>query len=193
MLNRTIIRCTPVLVALVVASSGRAQADVSSNVVGVVLSEDGSAIKGAAVTIQSSLHPGLNRSGVTDSKGKFRFREVVPGDYTVTVESPNYTAFKQEHLQPDLGTTVDLKVTLSAPAGDESAGLGQALGLGAHAGCIGDLTSYVPPSSSRPTPSVVQVPPRNPHRQPELRAPIEIVTRPTTMLGGPPRYAEQKK
>lgn len=190
MLNRTINRCALVLAGLVVASSGRTQADVSSNVVGVVLGEDGSAVKGAAVTIRCPLHAGLTRSGFTDSKGKFRFREVVPGDYTVTIESPTYTAFQQEHVQSELGATIALKVKLSATGGN--AAFGQAPLRPAD--YIGDLTAYAPAAPSRPMPYIVAVPPKDPdHRPGELREPIEIVRRPTAMLGGPPHYAQDKK
>ncbi|HEX4823755.1 MAG TPA: TonB-dependent receptor [Candidatus Polarisedimenticolaceae bacterium] len=97
-----------------------AQSKTTSAITGMVRGQDGGAIIGAAVTIESPQLIGGARSTATDAKGGFRFPEIAPGMYTVTVVMAGYKTLKREDVRIQVGGTLDLHLDLTPFAGQET-------------------------------------------------------------------------
>ena len=103
-----------------VASSVWGQSKTTSSLTGTVKGQERDPIVGAAVTIESPQLIGGARTVVTDAKGGFRFPEIAPGEYTVTVVMSGYKTLKREQVRLPVGITLDLPMTLIAFAGEET-------------------------------------------------------------------------
>ncbi|MCG8457024.1 MAG: carboxypeptidase-like regulatory domain-containing protein, partial [Holophagales bacterium] len=89
----------PVVVAGIVLSvlilvAGSASAQTTGRVVGQTMADDGSALPGVTVTLTSQALQG-ERMQVTDNDGRFRFRSLPPGTYTVTCQLEGFTTLEQ--------------------------------------------------------------------------------------------------
>ena len=83
---------TGIVFALALSCAGLFGQTVSSSVVGSVVDPADAVVAGAAVTLTSD-DTGALRTATTDNLGTYRFTEVVPGTYNVTVKA---TGFKSE-------------------------------------------------------------------------------------------------
>ncbi|HET8772995.1 MAG TPA: carboxypeptidase regulatory-like domain-containing protein [Thermoanaerobaculia bacterium] len=80
------------LVCLLLATSALAQTQ-SGNIIGKVLSNDGSALPGVTVTVTGV---GAPLNFVSNAEGDFRFLGLHPGHYTVTAELAGFSTVKRE-------------------------------------------------------------------------------------------------
>ncbi|MEO8503646.1 MAG: TonB-dependent receptor [Acidobacteriota bacterium] len=116
-------RCLPVLVlcclVFAVAWPARAQSNTTSALAGVVVDETGAALPGATVEAKSDDALGT-RSAQTDAAGKFRFAQVPPGVYAVSVTLEGFQPTRIEGLRLQLGQTTELPVKLSIAKVEES-------------------------------------------------------------------------
>jgi outer membrane receptor protein involved in Fe transport len=105
---------------LVCATSVWAQTRTTSAITGTVKGQDGGVVTGASVTIESPQLIGGAQSAVTDASGKYRFPEIAPGNYTVSVVMPGYKTLKREEVRLPIGITLDLPLTITPFAGEET-------------------------------------------------------------------------
>src|ERR1035438_809231 len=89
--KRSSLRLLGILSLLMCCSSLFGQT-VASSVVGTVVDQSNAAVVGAPVTLTSA-ETGAIRTGTTDNDGTFRFQNLRPGTYNVTVKA---TGFKTE-------------------------------------------------------------------------------------------------
>jgi len=94
------------IVLLLAALSGRAQ---TATVGGMIVDASGAVVSGASVTAQNT-ETGVSRDAATNDAGLFRFSNLPPGPYTVTIEKQG---FKSIHI-PDLVLTVNQAFTFEA-------------------------------------------------------------------------------
>ena len=62
--------------------------------IGTVKDAQGAVIAGAAVRVESTALIGGRADTKTDEKGQLRFAALPIGDYTLTVESPGFKAYR---------------------------------------------------------------------------------------------------
>jgi outer membrane receptor protein involved in Fe transport len=106
--------------ALVLSSAAWAQSRTTSALTGTVKGQDGGVVAGATVTVESPQLIGGAQSAVTDSKGQYRFTDIAPGTYTVSVVMPGYKTLKREEVRLPVGITLDLPISITAFAGEET-------------------------------------------------------------------------
>src|SRR4051812_38459835 len=80
---------------------------VSSSLVGTVLDPASAVVPGASVTL-NDLNNGSVRSVVTDSSGLFRFLNVTPGTYTVSVQVTGFKNLVQTNILVSANETRDV-------------------------------------------------------------------------------------
>lgn len=106
---------TTILIALV-AGLGVAQVQVGS-MSGKVLSPDGKVVVGAKVKLYSPVALGKLEE-VTDTYGNFRFSHLIPGVYTLTVESEEFQRFENTDILVSVNARLRMIVNLQAIAGE---------------------------------------------------------------------------
>ena len=89
--------------------------ETSGGLQGTVKDASGAVIPGAEVHVASPSLVG-GKSTETDSKGNYRFANLPPGPYVMTVKAQGFTAIKREGLIIEVGhlPTVDLTLTVGA-------------------------------------------------------------------------------
>jgi hypothetical protein len=80
---------------------------VSSSLEGTVLDPANAVVPGAPVTLTDKDTGGV-RSSVTDSSGLFRFLDLPPGNYSVSVRAPGFKGFTQASVTVEANQTRDL-------------------------------------------------------------------------------------
>lgn len=97
------------LLALGMARPAAAQVTGSGRIVGTVTDDQGGVMPGATVTLT-----GASRltTVVTGTDGSFRFLDVLPGEYKVTVELTGFATFAREAIPIIVGQTVELSVKM---------------------------------------------------------------------------------
>src|SRR5260370_26327411 len=83
-----------------------------------VADERGAGIAGAEVWLRS--RAGAHLLLVTDDKGDYSFRYVVPGDYVMEVKAKGFATFTSKELRLARGKAISNCVLLSVQAGSES-------------------------------------------------------------------------
>jgi hypothetical protein len=79
---------------------------VSSSITGTVLDPASSVVPNAAVTLTDE-NTGSVRTGLTDSSGVFRFLNVAPGSYSVSVQVPGFKNLVQSNVMVSANETRD--------------------------------------------------------------------------------------
>ena len=105
------IRAAVLMVAILLASSAAAQ-ETSGSIEGTVSDQTGSAVVGARV-IARHLETGLTREASAGEDGFFRLPLLPIGDYSVTVEAPNFTTAVQQPVTIAVSQTIRLNVPLA--------------------------------------------------------------------------------
>ena len=95
---------------VLVAATGFGQ--VMGTMLGTVSDDQGLVLPGGTVTVSSDQLPGGPRSVVTNASGQYRFPNLPPGDYTLTVELPGFGTYIEEGMQVLVGGTVERAVSL---------------------------------------------------------------------------------
>src|SRR5215475_2862644 len=106
--------CLVALFALTVMCVGGfalAQSAVTGAVSGTVTDQNNAAVPGATVTLINS---GTNReeTTITTSEGNFRFTNLQPGAYTVSIKVSGFSDYKQEGLIVEVGRTTNVDAAL---------------------------------------------------------------------------------
>src|SRR5689334_11573516 len=105
-----VVLLTCLLCALAV--SGMAQSLGSAGTVtGMVVDPNGAVIPGATVTIQNSV-TGYRRTATTDASGAFRFADVPPNNYQLTVVASGFSATSQ-NLTVRTAVPISLNIPLA--------------------------------------------------------------------------------
>jgi len=97
-----------------------AQSKTTSAITGTVKGQDGGVVIGASVTIASPQLIGGARTKVTDETGSFRFPEIAPGNYTVSVVMPGFKTLERQDVRLQIGLSLDLHLALVPFAGQET-------------------------------------------------------------------------
>jgi hypothetical protein len=87
--------------------------ETTGGLLGTVKDASGAVITNAAVTLSSPSLVG-GRTGETDSHGNFRFTNLPPGPYVVTVTAQGLNTLKRDGLVLEVGHIPSLELTLSA-------------------------------------------------------------------------------
>jgi carboxypeptidase family protein/TonB-dependent receptor-like protein len=99
-----------VLVLILIGLGRPALAQVQGGTVsGTVLDEQGAVLPGVAVTLQGV---DAKRESVTEADGRFRFLDLAPGPYTLTVALQGFSTIVNEAIVVSVGKTVDLPLTM---------------------------------------------------------------------------------
>jgi hypothetical protein len=97
-----------VLVLVVLSLPALAQVQ-GGNIYGTVVDEQGAVMPGAVVTIAGS---DLTQSQTTGTAGSFRFLNLPPGAYTVTVVVQGFAKTIRENVRVSVGSNTEIPVTL---------------------------------------------------------------------------------
>jgi hypothetical protein len=89
----------------------------SGNVYGIVADESQAAMPGATVTLKG---PDATRTTTTGSDGRFRFVNVSPGMYELTVALTGFTTVRRENVTVATGQNVDIDIGLKVASVEET-------------------------------------------------------------------------
>ena len=104
------LRITSAIAAVLLCLAGSAAAQVyTGNVSGAVRDEVGAVLPGVNATLQGG---DATRSAVTDGTGEFRFLELAPGTYRLTVELSGFQTVVRENVIVEVGKNIDLALLL---------------------------------------------------------------------------------
>ncbi len=103
------------LALAVLTASAPAFAAQTGELGGYAIDEQGNPIANVRVTLQSPQMIGGTKETVTDADGQFRFPNLDPGSYTVTLSSPEYRGFEEKDLYVGLDAKVDREYLLERP------------------------------------------------------------------------------
>lgn len=110
---------TPRLAAGVVAASALVAVDAraaqTGELSGYAIDDAGEPIAGVRVILTSPQMIGGARESVTDAEGQFRFPNLDPGNYTVTLSSPNFRGFEEKDIYVGIDARVDREYLLEKP------------------------------------------------------------------------------
>ena len=101
------------LVALLATSAATSAQILSGTVSGVVKDDQGGVLPGVLVTLQGA---DATQTYTTESNGDFRFLNLAPGLYKVTVVLPGFSTLVREDIIVAVGKTVELPITLKIAA-----------------------------------------------------------------------------
>lgn len=108
------------LCAALLASGAWAQSKTTAALTGTVTDESGAAVPGASVEVSSPSLIGGARTSVTEESGRFRFPEVAPGLYSVTVTLDGFQSVRLEGVTLVTGATQDVAVKLAVASVSET-------------------------------------------------------------------------
>ncbi|HEX8136809.1 MAG TPA: carboxypeptidase regulatory-like domain-containing protein [Pyrinomonadaceae bacterium] len=87
----------------------------TSAVRGIVTDATGALVPGAKVTI-SSKTSNYKAETLTTSEGEYRFSDLIPGDYSITIEAANFKTLTLSDVRAELGRVADVPAQLQAGA-----------------------------------------------------------------------------
>ena len=96
-----------------VLAAGPAFGQITGTILGTVSDDQGLVLPGTSVSVSSDQLPGGPRSAVTNASGQYRFPNLPPGDYTLTVELSGFGTYIEEGMQVLVGGTAERNVSLS--------------------------------------------------------------------------------
>jgi hypothetical protein len=102
-----------VLCAALLASGAWAQSKTTAALTGTVTDDSGSAVPGATVEISSPALIGGARTSTTEVNGRFRFPEIAPGVYSVSVSLDGFQPIRLEGVTLVTGATQDVAVRMN--------------------------------------------------------------------------------
>ena len=97
--------CEKLIVASLVLAVSLAGQETRGRVQGDVRDPSGAVVPGANVTLSND-ETGVRAVNPTNDRGHYIFDLVVPGHYTVTVETPGFRAFVQKNVLVEVGGDV---------------------------------------------------------------------------------------
>jgi len=119
-MRRTIVSMVAIFAAfLLMGSMSYAQVRTGS-ITGTVTDTEGQFLPGATVELSGEKLLGGVRSIMTNDKGKFRFPNLMPGEYEITVTLQGFQTVKRTRLLVTIAGTVTADVTLNIATVEES-------------------------------------------------------------------------
>jgi hypothetical protein len=109
-----------ILISLLFGVNVFAQGRTTCAIAGKVEDENNAALQGASVMISSPVLIGGPRMMTTDEQGRFRFSEVPPGNYSITVSLMGYKSVEIKNLEVSVGMTAEVPVIMTLHLGDET-------------------------------------------------------------------------
>lgn len=106
------------LFATMLAAPAMSGQTIDGDIVGTVFDATGAAVTGAQVSLES-MATGVKTAAQTGPDGTYRFRNVLVGGYTVTVEASSFAASVVRGVQVQLNTTTTVNATLQPAAQTE--------------------------------------------------------------------------
>ena len=96
-----------------------ASAQASAGITGTITDSSGAVISGAHVTITNE-GTSVADHAVTESAGTYAFKGVLPGKYTIAVDSSGFKKGVQKGVTVEVSTTATIDITLNAGAASET-------------------------------------------------------------------------
>ena len=119
MRRKLIFLITIILAALFISTLMHAQIR-TGNIAGTVKDDTGAILPGATVELQGEKLLGGARSVTTDNRGKFRFPNLMPGDYEITVSLEGFQTIQRGNLHVIVAGTVTVDIILKLSAVEET-------------------------------------------------------------------------
>ncbi|MEJ2189405.1 MAG: carboxypeptidase-like regulatory domain-containing protein, partial [Acidobacteriota bacterium] len=102
-----------VLVAVLVSVAAPAWPQTTTGrLIGMTVSQDGAALAGVSVTIDSPSLIGGAQTRITDDKGEYSFVGIAPGFYTVKAERAGFVPQERAQVKVSLGHAVSLNIAM---------------------------------------------------------------------------------
>jgi len=108
---------TILIATLIVCSALTFAQQQYGRIYGTIVDEEGMPLPGVTITLESEKIP--TRSSVTSEKGYFRFINLAPGKYKVTMELPGFVTQVRENVPVTIGGTVDFRITFTVATLEE--------------------------------------------------------------------------
>ncbi len=105
----------PATVFLAAAAAGQVPSP-TGNLYGTALDEQAKFLQGTAVTLTG---PGAAQATTTDTKGDFRFLNLSPGDYAVTLERAGFDTVRRD-VTVTVGKNAVLAITMPVAGAEEA-------------------------------------------------------------------------
>jgi hypothetical protein len=121
-INSVRLTCLVALFTLMVACVGSfalAQSAVAGAIGGAASDQNGAAVSNATVTLRS-MDTNRTETATTDAAGRFRFNNLRPGRYAVTIAATGFNEYKQEEVTVEVGRLSNVDATLSVGAATAS-------------------------------------------------------------------------
>jgi outer membrane receptor protein involved in Fe transport len=116
-------RCLQLAVFAILALDGLEIAEsqiITGNILGTVKDDSGAVVPGATATIRSPALLGGSATFLTNDKGQYRFLNLAPGFYSLTVEISGFRTYIEDGLRVQVGATIERNVSLPLAALAES-------------------------------------------------------------------------
>jgi hypothetical protein len=117
-INSVRLACMAILFAFMVASAGSlalAQSAVTGAVGGSAIDSNNAVVANASVTLRSA-DTNKVETATTDSEGRFRFTNLQPGVYVLTVTATGFSEFKLDQVIVEVGRLSNIEAVLSVGA-----------------------------------------------------------------------------
>jgi outer membrane receptor protein involved in Fe transport len=119
-MRRTIISLVAIFTVLLLMDSISYAQIRTGTITGTVTDESGEVLPGATVELSGEKLLGGARSYLTNEKGKFRFPNLMPGEYELTITLEGFQTAKRTELDVNIGRTVTVDVVLNLASLEES-------------------------------------------------------------------------
>ena len=122
-INSVRLACLAILFAFTVACVGNqalAQSAVTGAVGGTATDQNNAAVASATVTLRS-MDTNKTETMTTDSEGRFRFSNLQPGAYAITITAGGFSEFKIEQLAVEVGRLSAIDAVLRVGAASVAA------------------------------------------------------------------------
>src|SRR5690242_3930606 len=96
---------------LMLSAIGEAQV-IPGRMIGVVRDESGAVLPGASVTLTSTALPGGPVTVVTNVQGEYRFTNLPPGTYALSIALSGFSAYEEADLRVAVNSTTERNVRL---------------------------------------------------------------------------------
>src|SRR5947209_703116 len=101
------------------AGSVAAQSTTAGAIGGVVKDQQGAVVQNATVTVKNE-ETNAEKTGTTDSEGRFNVPQLQPGNYAVTINATGFAAFTQQKVVVEVGRITPLDVDLAIGGASET-------------------------------------------------------------------------